>query len=254
MCGGRLEIVPCSRVGHVFRKYTSPYKFPDGVEKTLNKNFNRLAEVWMDEYKELYYNKKPQARNMEYGDISKRVELRKRLGCKSFKWYIENVYPDVQMPELNPPASGEVRKNTNFYKFITSMNNYRKNYSRSLMDTWLFTISVSECQEFSVFVKFFNQITHEHSDHFYVVLLPSNTTVDLTSFCRIATPARSTKYFSRVNKFWFVKSSLKHSTGFPSSFVQSKTSTRAHEYSESNRMNKFVMLLSNVWNKHCGLN
>jgi len=111
MCGGRLEIVPCSRVGHVFRKYTSPYKFPDGVEKTLNKNFNRLAEVWMDEYKELYYNKKPQARNMEYGDISKRVELRKRLGCKSFKWYIENVYPDVQMPELNPPASGEVRKN-----------------------------------------------------------------------------------------------------------------------------------------------
>lgn len=111
MCGGRLEIVPCSRVGHVFRKYTSPYKFPDGVEKTLNKNFNRLAEVWMDEYKELYYNKKPQARNMEYGDISKRVELRKKLGCKSFKWYIENVYPDVQMPELNPPASGEVRKN-----------------------------------------------------------------------------------------------------------------------------------------------
>lgn len=110
MCGGRLEIVPCSRVGHVFRKYTSPYKFPDGVEKTLNKNFNRLAEVWMDEYKELYYNKKPQARNMDYGDISERVALRKRLGCKSFKWYIENVYPDVQMPELNPPASGEVRR------------------------------------------------------------------------------------------------------------------------------------------------
>ena len=114
MCGGRLEIVPCSRVGHVFRKYTSPYKFPDGVEKTLNKNFNRLAEVWMDEYKELYYNKKPQARNMDYGDISERVALRKKLGCKSFKWYIENVYPDVQMPELNPPASGEVRLLTDY--------------------------------------------------------------------------------------------------------------------------------------------
>ena len=114
MCGGRLEIVPCSRVGHVFRKYTSPYKFPDGVEKTLNKNFNRLAEVWMDEYKELYYNKKPQARNMDYGDISGRVALRKKLGCKSFKWYIENVYPDVQMPELNPPASGEVRLLTDY--------------------------------------------------------------------------------------------------------------------------------------------
>ena len=55
MCGGQLEIVPCSRVGHVFRKYTSPYKFPKGTEATLAKNFNRLAEVWMDEYKHLYY-------------------------------------------------------------------------------------------------------------------------------------------------------------------------------------------------------
>lgn len=62
MCGGRLEIVPCSRVGHIFRKYTSPYKFPDGVEKTLAKNLNRLAEVWMDEFKELYYQKRPHAR------------------------------------------------------------------------------------------------------------------------------------------------------------------------------------------------
>jgi polypeptide N-acetylgalactosaminyltransferase len=64
----------------------------------------------MDEYKELYYNKKPQARNSNFGDISKRLELRKRLNCKSFKWYIDHVYPDVQMPELNPPARGEVCK------------------------------------------------------------------------------------------------------------------------------------------------
>ena len=62
MCGGRIDIIPCSRVGHIFRKYTSPYKFPDGVEKTLAKNLNRLAEVWMDEYKELYYMKRPHAR------------------------------------------------------------------------------------------------------------------------------------------------------------------------------------------------
>ena len=55
MCGGQLEIVPCSRVGHVFRKYTSPYKFPKGTGMTLAKNFNRLAEVWLDEYKEIYY-------------------------------------------------------------------------------------------------------------------------------------------------------------------------------------------------------
>lgn len=58
MCGGCLEIVLCLCVGYVFCKYMSLYKFLDGVEKMFNKNFNWLVEVWMDEYKEFYYNKK----------------------------------------------------------------------------------------------------------------------------------------------------------------------------------------------------
>ena len=109
MCGGQLEIVPCSRVGHVFRKYTSPYKFPNGTTQTLAKNFNRLAEVWLDEYKEIYYRKKTEEeRSVNIGDISERVALRKRLGCKSFKWYLENIFPDMVSVDLNPPAQGEV--------------------------------------------------------------------------------------------------------------------------------------------------
>lgn len=110
MCGGQLEIVPCSRVGHVFRKYTSPYKFPKGTGVTLAKNFNRLAEVWLDEYKEFYYRRKTdEEKNVDIGAISERVKLRKRLGCKTFKWYLENVFTDMASVDPNPPAQGEIR-------------------------------------------------------------------------------------------------------------------------------------------------
>lgn len=53
MCGGVLEIIPCSHVGHIFRK-RSPYKWRTGVN-VVKKNSIRLAEVWMDEYKKYYY-------------------------------------------------------------------------------------------------------------------------------------------------------------------------------------------------------
>ena len=51
MCGGKLEIIPCSRVGHVFRR-RRPYSSPDNAD-TLAYNSLRVAHVWMDEYKVL---------------------------------------------------------------------------------------------------------------------------------------------------------------------------------------------------------
>ena len=58
MCGGRVLIVTCSRVGHVFRK-TSPYSWPGGVARIINHNTQRIVEVWMDEYKDFFYKINP---------------------------------------------------------------------------------------------------------------------------------------------------------------------------------------------------
>lgn len=105
MCGGTLEIVPCSHVGHIFRK-RSPYKWRSGVN-VLRKNSVRLAEVWMDEYKKYYYDRIGNDKG-DYGDISSRVQLRKDLQCKSFKWYLDNIYPELFIPG-EAVASGEIR-------------------------------------------------------------------------------------------------------------------------------------------------
>lgn len=58
MCGGKVLIVTCSRVGHVFRK-TSPYSWPGGVARIINHNTQRIVDVWMDEYKEFFYKINP---------------------------------------------------------------------------------------------------------------------------------------------------------------------------------------------------
>lgn len=101
MCGGEIEIIPCSRVGHIFRD-GNPYTFPKDRIKTVERNLARVAEVWLDEYVDVFYghgyHHLLNTNNIEFniGDLSEQKELRKKLQCKSFKWYLENIYPDIQ--------------------------------------------------------------------------------------------------------------------------------------------------------------
>nr|XP_061843619.1 polypeptide N-acetylgalactosaminyltransferase 16-like [Nerophis lumbriciformis] len=104
MCGGSLEILPCSRVGHVFRK-RHPYDFPEGNALTYIKNTRRAAEVWMDEYKQYYYSARPSAQGKAFGSIADRLTLRRKLNCKPFRWYMENIYPELRVPEQEAVSS-----------------------------------------------------------------------------------------------------------------------------------------------------
>uniref|UniRef100_A0A9L0RQV7 Polypeptide N-acetylgalactosaminyltransferase n=1 Tax=Equus caballus TaxID=9796 RepID=A0A9L0RQV7_HORSE len=110
-CGGQLEIMPCSVVGHVFRS-KSPHSFPKGTQ-VIARNQVRLAEVWMDEYKEIFYRRNTDAakivKQKSFGDLSKRFAIKHRLQCKNFTWYLNNIYPEVYVPDLNPVISGYIK-------------------------------------------------------------------------------------------------------------------------------------------------
>ncbi|XP_069754573.1 polypeptide N-acetylgalactosaminyltransferase 10-like isoform X2 [Narcine bancroftii] len=110
MCGGKMEDIPCSRVGHIYRKYV-PYTFPGGGG--LPRNLKRVAEVWMDEYAEYLYQRRPEFRHISAGDVNQQKGLRNSLNCKSFKWFMTEVAWDLPKyyPPVEPPASawGEIR-------------------------------------------------------------------------------------------------------------------------------------------------
>ncbi|KAL8437379.1 hypothetical protein ACSSS7_000974 [Eimeria intestinalis] len=97
-CGGVLECAPCSRVYHIFRKGGAGYTFPSDA---LIANKIRTL-MWMDEYADLAWRVlgKPV---VDYGaeSLKKRQEWRQQKKCKSFKWYMENVYPESDVVHLD---------------------------------------------------------------------------------------------------------------------------------------------------------
>uniref|UniRef100_A0A0K2UC80 Polypeptide N-acetylgalactosaminyltransferase n=2 Tax=Lepeophtheirus salmonis TaxID=72036 RepID=A0A0K2UC80_LEPSM len=95
-CGGSLLIVPCSRVGHIYRK-KSPHSVPGGFRGQLETegiNIGRCAHVWLDEYVDFY--SYMNTKELKLGDLKKRLLLKR--GCHDMNWYLSHIYPDSPLP------------------------------------------------------------------------------------------------------------------------------------------------------------
>ncbi|XP_029445082.1 polypeptide N-acetylgalactosaminyltransferase 15 isoform X3 [Rhinatrema bivittatum] len=114
LCGGSVEILPCSRVGHVYHSH-KPFSLSD--REAMVKNKIRLAETWMDSFKDVFYKHNMEAfliSRAKKADYSERLQLQKRLSCKGFHWYM-SVFPEHNTSEDRPEFSGKARHHSVLY-------------------------------------------------------------------------------------------------------------------------------------------
>ncbi|CAD5123196.1 unnamed protein product [Dimorphilus gyrociliatus] len=112
-CHGQVLTHPCSRVAHTFKPFA--YKFDGDREKIVQKNLIRTAATWMDDYAKYFYaityawvSKRTYLTDDEKKTLQKRKDLRKRLQCKSFEWYLVNIAPEVNIPPADAIHGGEI--------------------------------------------------------------------------------------------------------------------------------------------------
>ncbi|XP_050094310.1 polypeptide N-acetylgalactosaminyltransferase 1 [Anopheles aquasalis] len=142
-CGGTLETIPCSRIGHIFRDF-HPYSFPNDRD-THGINTVRMAVVWMDDYVELLYLNRPDLKDHpELGDVTHRKVLREKLHCKSFNWYMTNVYPEKFIPTRNVLAFGRLASQADNLCLDTLQQNAEKPWNLGIYTCFKPEVSASQ--------------------------------------------------------------------------------------------------------------
>lgn len=101
------------------------YRKTEGFD-FITHNFKRIAEVWLDDYKECLYQREPiKYANVDAGDLEIQKLIKKNLNCKPFKHFLEHVMPDMleKFPCVEPGvfASGVIQSEADPELCVDSM-------------------------------------------------------------------------------------------------------------------------------------
>ena len=93
-------------IGGVVSLFTGQVYSVPGEEIARNKQ--RAAHVWMDEYVAYVLLTTPPVSPEFLGDLEPQKALRETLNCRSFQWYLDNVYPELEAPSLLTAKTGAI--------------------------------------------------------------------------------------------------------------------------------------------------
>ena len=95
MCGGKIKVVPCSRVGVL--------NIREPVKVVSAKNHWYIAELWLGNHKDRVYKQMSADPSSGISDVdrksleSRRVQI-SDLTCHDFSWYLQHVAMDAYIP------------------------------------------------------------------------------------------------------------------------------------------------------------
>jgi hypothetical protein len=105
-----------------------PYQFDGNKEDIVQKNLIRVAETWMGGARKYFYAstriydfKRAELNEKEELDsLEERKQLRDRLQCRNFYWYLYNVIPEMVVPPMDANFHGEIKSS----KSLVSLHDY----------------------------------------------------------------------------------------------------------------------------------
>lgn len=135
LCSGGIFEIPCSRVCHLSKTH-SAYRETETPTDFIGYNLKRVAEVWLDEYKQYFYRgDRARYEKIDAGDLTKQLAKKKSLNCKPYKYYVEVVAPDMLLYYPIQPyhfAAGSIK--THATSRCVGMPDYSYQTSIALVD------------------------------------------------------------------------------------------------------------------------